>query len=110
MKKNDEDLKKIMFEERAVKDLIKGKIAALESYEDYNTEILAYRLSEILITAKNLYTENFSELMEVDTSDSKKAWDVIMALRMNLLHLRDCIEDFDTMMIQLMEDSEAQEE
>ena len=103
---NDEEIKKIMIEKKTVKDLIKDKIKALESYKDYNAEILAYRLAEIIISAKNLYTENFPEIMKVDTSDSKNVWDVIMAMRMNLLHIKDCIEDFDTMMIQLMEEAE----
>jgi len=111
MSKND-NLAKIIKEEVTVKKILMEKISALKSYNESDVEILAYRLAEIMISAKNLYTENFKELIEVDSSREDGVWEVIMAMRMNLLHLRDCIEDFDIMMLDLMsnEDELSDEE
>ncbi len=104
------ELQKTIAEENAVKDIVRKKIAALNSYEKHNEEILAYRLAEILISAKNLYTEYFPDLMKADTEDEKAVWEALTALRMNLLHLRDCVEGFDVMLIELMKDKDESEE
>lgn len=106
----NKDLEKVIAEENAVKDIVRKKISALNSYESHNVEILAYRLAEILTSAKNLYTEYFPELMKADTEDEKAVWEALTALRMNLLHIRDCVEDFDVMLIELMKDKDEIEE
>jgi hypothetical protein len=85
-------------------------MAALGSYAPNDAEILAYRLAEIIVCAKNLYLNDFNELAEQNDTDENEAWNSLMGMRMNLLHIKDCIEEFDIMMLELMEKKDEDEE
>ena len=102
----DTELKKMIEEEGKIKDIVKKRISALHSYGESNTEILSYRLAEILISAKNLYTKDLMDLVKKDISDEQEVWNSIMGMRMTMLHLKDCVEEFDMMMLELMDDKE----
>lgn len=106
----EEELRKLLMEEKRVKDIVRGKIDALNVYEPHNSEIISYRLAEILITAKNIYTDCFARMIKVDAKDEKSAWENLTSLRMSLLHIKDCIEDFDMMLLELMQDKNENEE
>lgn len=106
---NETDFQKMIQEENTVKDIIRKRMNALESYEESDTEILSYRLAEILINAKNLYTEDFPDLLHADLNDGEKVWNSLMGMRMTLLHLRDCIEEYDMMLLELLKDREEVE-
>lgn len=107
---NDEnDFQKIVQEEITVKEIIRKRMNALQSYEESDTEILSYRLAEILINAKNLYTRDFSDLLQADINDEEKVWNSLMGMRMALLHQRDCIEEFDMMLLELLKDKDKEE-
>ena len=106
----DDDLKNTLSEERAVKVILKKKMEALHSYSEGDSELLAYRLAEIIVLAKNLYTKLFNDLMKSDSRNEEETWSQVMGIRMHLLHLRDCIQDFETDLIDLMEDKKDGED
>ncbi len=107
---NENELQQMIQEENMVKEIIRKRMNALRSYEENDTEILSYRLAEILINAKNLYTKDLPDLLEADLNDEEKVWNSLMGMRMALLHQRDCIEEFDMMLLELLKDREEDDE
>jgi hypothetical protein len=102
----EQDLQMTIAEETAVKDILKSRIAGLNSYSEDNAELLSYRLAEIMVLAKDLYTKLFPEYMDADINDRTTMWNQLLGIRMHLLHMRDCVEDFDAGLLELMEDEE----
>jgi hypothetical protein len=102
----DQDLQTTIAEESAVKDILKSRINGLKTYSEENAEVLSYRLAEILVLSKDLFTKLFPEYMDADTQEKEAMWNQLLGIRMHLLHLRDCIEDFDASLLELMEDEE----
>lgn len=106
----ENDIQKMIQEENKVKEIIRKRMLALGSYDESDAEILSYRLAEILINAKNLYTDDFPDLLQADMNDSEKVWNSLMGMRMTLLHIRDCIEEYDMMLLELLKDREKEED
>lgn len=97
-------------EERIVKDMIEGKFEKMSVYSPEDSEALAYRLAEIIVLAKKLYLEILPEFSTTAAGDDPDAnWQLITGVRMHLLHTRDCIEDFEQSLLELM-DKDRQEE
>jgi hypothetical protein len=106
----DDSLKQTLLEEGAVREILRNKITGLHSYNTQNADLLAYRLAEILVLSKDLYTKLFPELINADSSNEQSMWDLIMGVRMHLLHMRDCIDEFDGNLLDLMEDKEEEDD
>jgi hypothetical protein len=113
--KNGSDPEKILrAEEATVTAILQSKMAAQECLRDADRQLVAYRIAEIMVSAKELYTK---ELPRV-ASESEQKSDVfgeLAGLRMAFLHLRDLITDFDeafmiAMSHQREDDSEEEEE
>jgi len=99
----DRELRNIIIEENRVGELLMRKLEAMKTYSNANSGVLAHRLAEILVLAKNLYTQILPELVKSDESDKESLWEMFTSIRMHLMHMKDCIEDFDTDMLALME-------
>lgn len=102
-------LNQTIAQEKAAKELIKAKFENLGIYSREDAELLSYRLAEILVLSKQLYIELFPEIAAVDDSDEDALWSAISGIRMHLLHTRDCIEDFEHQLIDLMQDDKKEE-
>jgi hypothetical protein len=64
-------------------------------------EAVAYRVAELMVSAKDLYTQYLPRLLkEVESENSLE--DEISGLRMALLHLRDLVTDFDNAFLEAM--------
>lgn len=100
----DREMKKTIAEEKAVKDILKDKIIGMKSYSDANADILAYQLAEIIVLAKDLYIKLFPEIMKKDRTQEDEIWKQITGIRVHLLHLKDCIQEFDASLLGLLED------
>jgi hypothetical protein len=59
-------------------------------------ESVAYRVAEIMVAAKNLYTESLPRLTnDAPSADQMPLYEELAGLRMALLHMRDLIGEFD---------------
>ena len=65
-------------------------------------ESVAYRISEIMVCAKDLYTHSLPRLLQEGTQESNCIEEEITGLRMALLHLRDLVTDFDNTFLEAM--------
>ncbi|MCE1248610.1 MAG: hypothetical protein LWY06_18380 [Firmicutes bacterium] len=110
MELENDKLQRTLDEEQMLKDVLKRRFAALGSYSPNDAEILAYRLAEIVVCSKNLYLHDFNELVEKHDGDEQETWNSVMGMRMNLLHIKDCIEEFDIMLLELMEGKDEEDE
>jgi hypothetical protein len=64
-------------------------------------EAVAYRVAELMVSAKDLFTQYLPRLLkEVESQHNLE--DEISGLRMALLHLRDLVTDFDNAFLEAM--------
>ncbi len=98
---------KIIEQEQAVRKLIQARLAPLELVHPDQQEAISYRLGEIFVAAKTLYTDVLPRFMEED-NDEDETFEVFGEARMNLLHLKDLIEDFEELFLESL--SSRQEE
>ncbi|MFP4497038.1 MAG: hypothetical protein ACLFQV_02405 [Vulcanimicrobiota bacterium] len=101
----NKELQKELAQEENLKKLINNKIYSLQVYNPQNSDYLAHSLAEIMVLAKKLYTKILPEFVETSTADKEKIWEEITGLRMHLMHTRDCIDEFDSNLLNLMSDS-----
>ena len=106
-------------EEATVTTILQSKMTVGDCLRETDRQLVAYRIAEIMVGAKELYTKELPRL----TSDSYNSenFDVfgeLAGVRMAFLHLRDLITDFDEAFMIAMshqrdddaEDEEADEE
>ncbi len=66
-------------------------------------ESVAYRIAEIMLAAKSLYTETLPRLTrENPDAEPLPLYDELAGLRMSFLHLRDLMHDFDEAFFEAM--------
>lgn len=100
-------------EEATVTAIIQAKLAAQDCLREQDRQLVAYRIAEIMVAAKELYTK---ELPRVASEQSEVVDDFDMfgelaGLRMSFLHIRDLITDFDeAFMIAMSHQREDDEE
>ncbi|MBT9584225.1 hypothetical protein IV102_12860 [bacterium] len=64
-------------------------------------EAVSYRVAELMVSAKDLYSQYLPRLLkEVESQHTLE--DEISGLRMALLHLRDLVTDFDNAFLEAM--------
>lgn len=81
-------------EEATVTAILQSKMAAQDCLRESDRQLVAYRIAEIMVGAKELYTKELPRL----TSESEAESDLfgeLAGLRMAFLHIRDLITDFD---------------
>ncbi len=70
-------------------------------------EAIAYRLAEIMTRAKDIYTKSLPRLIAVETKESDEPsdlFDELAGLRMELIHMKDLIEDYEDAFLVAMEE------
>lgn len=101
-------------EEATVTAIIQSKLQAQELLREEDRQLVAYRIAEIMVAAKELYTKELPRI----ASDQAEEFDIfneLAGLRMSFLHVRDLITDFDeafmiAMSHQREDDDEGDEE
>lgn len=71
-------------------------------------EAVSYRISEIMVCAKELYTTVLPRLLQGD-KETCAMEEEIAGLRMSLLHLRDLVTDFDNVFLEAMHHERLEE-
>lgn len=81
--------------------LLNTKFATEPSLLPGDREAVSYRISEIMVCAKNLYTAVLPRLLQ-EKPAGQSMEEEIAGLRMTLLHLRDLVTDFDNVFLDSM--------
>ncbi len=82
-------------EELEITRLIFERLRREESLEAEDRETVAYRIAEIMATARQMYTTNLPRLTNVSGESDLSMDDDLEGLRVAFLHLRDLLHDFD---------------
>ncbi|MBQ7502236.1 hypothetical protein IJT93_05900 [bacterium] len=101
-------------EEITITKLVNGRLAAGGCLRPGSRESVAYRLAEIMVSAKNLYTEVLpgfiegaetgGEEAEEYASESERVFDDLAGVRMAFIHMRDLIADFEDAFMDAIDD------
>jgi hypothetical protein len=108
--KEREALNREVVEEGAILDLLSSSMARAGFYSPEDAESLAYRMAEILVTSKNLYTGVMPRLLEIDSDNKDEIVEFLTEVRMNFQFIRDCIEEFDESFFNLMHGEEENDD
>jgi cytochrome c-type biogenesis protein CcmE len=99
-------------EEATLTRILSAKMKQQGCFQETDQESVAYRISEIMVAAKELYTKDLPRLMQED--QPTEMFSDLAGLRMTFFHLRDLITDFDEAFLDAMthvrEDGDAEEE
>ncbi len=83
-------------EEATVTAIIQTKLGAQELLREEDRQMVAYRIAEIMVGAKELYTKELPRIAsERPVDEDVDLFSELAGLRMSFLHLRDLITDFD---------------
>ena len=82
-------------EELEITRLINDRLRREECMEAEDRETVAYRIAEIMVTAKRMYTTTLPRLTNVSGESSATMDEDIEGMRSTFLHLRDLLHDFD---------------
>ena len=102
-------------EEATLTQILHAKMQRQQCLQEGDQESVAYRISEIMVAAKELYTKDLPRLMHDDEEVLPgQMFQELAGLRMALFNLRDLITDFDEAFLDAMthqrEDDEGQDE
>ncbi|MBM3461333.1 MAG: hypothetical protein FJX76_04450 [Armatimonadetes bacterium] len=100
---------KLFEQEQMVFQTIRTRLKGSPDLRDEQQEALAYRLAEIMVASRVLYTQVLPRFMEQNDADPLE---LLGETRMNLLNMRDLVEDFEESFLESLSDrqSEADEE
>lgn len=87
-------------EEATLTRILTAKMVRQNCFGPGDQESVAYRISEIMVAAKELYTKDLPRLMQED--DQGEMFSDLAGLRMTFIHLRDLITDFDEAFLDAM--------
>ena len=90
-------------EEATLTQVLHAKMQRQKCLQDSDQESVAYRISEIMVAAKELYTTDLPSLMH-DNPEALEGemFSELAGLRMALFNLRDLITDFDEAFLDAM--------
>ncbi|MCA9776028.1 MAG: hypothetical protein KC800_04900 [Candidatus Eremiobacteraeota bacterium] len=92
---NGSDPSKVLrAEEATVTAILQSKMTAQECLRETDRQLVAYRIAEIMVAAKELYTKELPRVASEANEDSD-VFGELAGLRMAFLHIRDLITDFD---------------
>lgn len=90
-------------EEATLTKILHAKMKKQACFSEADQEAVAYRISEIMVAAKELYTKELPGLVsESDETKDSEIFADLAGLRMTLFHLRDLITDFDEAFLDAM--------
>lgn len=98
-------------EEATLTRILQAKMKAQDCLQEGDQELVAYRISEIVVAAKELYTRDLPRLMQEEAaSEPGEMFSDLAGLRMTFLHLRDLITDFDEAFMDAMTHQREEDE
>tara|TARA_B100000678_G_C17740636_1_gene314530 strand:+ start:49 stop:477 length:429 start_codon:yes stop_codon:yes gene_type:complete len=100
-------------EEATVTAILQSKLTLQECLRENDRQLVAYRIAEIMVAAKELYTKELPRIAadRAETEEDVDIFSELAGLRMSFLHLRDLITDFDeSFMIAMSHQREDDEE
>ena len=90
-------------EEATLTKILHAKMKKQGCLNDGDQELVAYRISEIMVAAKELYTKDLPRLMqENEEAEEGEMFSDLAGLRMTFFHLRDLVTDFDEAFLDAM--------
>lgn len=90
-------------EEATLTKILHAKMKRQSCFSEVDQESVAYRISEIMVAAKELYTKDLPRLMHEDEHAGEgEMFSDLAGLRMTFFHLRDLITDFDEAFLDAM--------
>lgn len=89
-------------QELAITGVLHRRLQADDCLRPGDRETVAYRVAEIMVHAKSLYTEVLPRLMDQDEAEGYTMEEEIAGMRMALLHMKDLIEDFEEVFLDAM--------
>lgn len=90
-------------EEATLTRILHAKLKSQGCFSEGDQEAVAYRISEIMVAAKELYTKDLPRLMHEDEHTAEgEMFSDLAGLRMTFFHLRDLITDFDEAFLDAM--------
>ncbi len=92
---NGSDPSKILrAEDATVTAILQSKMTAQECLRETDRQLVAYRIAEIMVAAKELYTKELPRVAS-EANEESDVFGELAGLRMSFLHIRDLITDFD---------------
>ena len=90
-------------EEETLTKILHAKMQRQRCLGEADQESVAYRISEIMVAAKELYTKDLPRLMQEETeAEEGEMFSDLAGLRMTFFNLRDLITDFDEAFLDAM--------
>lgn len=91
---------KLLPQELVVTKILHQRMVKEECLQDGDRESVAYRVAEIMVAAKELYTKTLPQVLaeERDTP----VFEDLAGLRMAFLHIRDLVCDFEDAFMEAM--------
>ena len=90
-------------EEETLTKILHAKMKRQSCFAEGDQEAVAYRISEIMVAAKELYTKDLPRLMhEEEHAGEGEMFSDLAGMRMTFFHLRDLITDFDEAFLDAM--------
>lgn len=82
-------------EEATVTAILQSKMVASDALRETDRQVVAYRIAEIMVGAKELYTKELPRIAADRGPEEEDFFSELAGLRMSFLHLRDLITEFD---------------
>lgn len=89
-------------QELAITGVLHRRLEADDCLRPEDRETVAYRVAEIMVHAKSLYTEVLPRLLDQDEADGYTMEEELAGLRMALLHMKDLITDYEVVFMDAM--------
>lgn len=90
-------------EEATLTQILLAKMQRQACLNEADQESVAYRISEIMVAAKELYTKDLPRLMhDSEEAPEGEMFQELTGLRMALFNVRDLITDFDEAFLDAM--------
>lgn len=82
-------------EEATVTAILQAKMTLQDCLREEDRQLVAYRIAEIMVAAKELYTKELPRMAADTGQEEVDIFSELAGVRMSFLHLRDLITDFD---------------
>lgn len=89
-------------QELVITGVLHRRLAAEDCLRPGDRESVAYRIAEIMVAARSLYTELLPRLMDEDTAEGYSMFEELAGARMAFMNLKDLVEDFDEAFLESM--------
>jgi hypothetical protein len=89
-------------QELAITGVLHRRLQAEDCLRPGDRESVAYRIAEIMVHAKSLYTQVLPRLMEEDEALGYTLFEELAGARMAFVQMKDLVEDFDEAFLEAM--------